>query len=215
VKATRRLERGYERLSAGERFRLTVAAEARADSAELERLLRSCPRLSYRLCDPAFGDRCERSFELTMGVLAELQAIAGKLDVVAAAEQAARVLFAAAADEADFEAYRITGHMPAVRRAVRRERGRFRGLLRRVRRTLLTQGATLAQAFAVVCREELEVDPQQLFAAVAAPYTGLYEEFLAESADADALEAMRAELSDAWRIGISEQPDRGGRGEAP
>jgi hypothetical protein len=213
MKRSRCLDRGYERLTANERFRLLVAAEARADGSEVERLLRSCPQRTFHLRDPAVTDRMQRSFELTAAIVAELHAIAGKIAAIDAVEHAARILFTAAADEAEYEAYRISNRaQPAVGRAVRRERGHLRRMLRQLRRALLSDGAAVAHAFAAVCRDELEVEPQLMIAAAAAPFAVLFDQFINEAVDADALTAMRAELSDAWRTGIGAVPE-GERGE--
>jgi hypothetical protein len=51
------LRRYYERLSPEERFRLDILAMARGDAAESERLVGSCPKLSYRMNDRAFVGR--------------------------------------------------------------------------------------------------------------------------------------------------------------
>jgi hypothetical protein len=206
VKASRRLERGYEHLDAPERFRLLVAAEACADDAEVERLLRSCSRRAFQLPDPAFTDRVDGAYEVTIAVVSELYAIGGRLAAIDAVDQMARILFAAAADEAEFVAFRITNAtQPAVRRAVRRERGRLRKFVRHLRRALLNDGATVAHAFAVVCRDELEVDPEAMVAAAAAPFAGLFAYFFAQAPDTDAVDALRSELADRWRVGIGER----------
>jgi hypothetical protein len=207
MRAGRRLDRGYEHLAAGERFRLLVAAEARADEAEVERLLRTCPRRIFELREPAFTDRIERSHELTMAVVGGLYAIAGRLAAIDAVEHAARVLFTAAADEAEYEAFRITNaEQPAVRRAVRRERSHLRRMLRRLRRSLVSEGAAVAGAFAAVCQDELQVEPRVLIGAVAAPFVALYDRFDSEQPHGEAFEAVRSELCDAWRIGIGAPP---------
>jgi hypothetical protein len=206
VKAGRQLERGYEHLDAPERFRLLLAAEARADTAEVERLLRSSPRRTFNVRDPAVTDRIERAHEVTIAVVSELYAIGGRLAAIDAVDGMARLLFSAAADEAEFVAFRITNAtQPAVRRAVRRERGRLRKFVRHLRRALLNDGATVAHAFAAVCRDELEVDPEAMVAAAAAPFADLFAYFFALAPDTDAVDALRSELADGWRIGIGER----------
>ena len=207
MKTTRRLERGYEHLAARERFRLLIAAEARADEAEVERLLRSCPRRLFELADPAVTDRIECSQRVTVAVVSALHAIVSKLAVLDAVEHAARIRFTAAAEEADYETFRLTdATQPTVRRAVRREGGRLRGMLRRLRRELLAEGATVAHAFAAFCRDDLEVEPRAMVAAVLADCDGLLEQFICELPDPDALAATRSLLSDAWRPGTGAGP---------
>ena len=51
----------YDRLSADERFRLTLAALARDDENELRRLEDSCPRHTYSMADAAVGGRVHDS----------------------------------------------------------------------------------------------------------------------------------------------------------
>jgi hypothetical protein len=48
------LHRHYDRLTPEERFRLDVLAMAREDSRESERLVSSCPRVSYTMNEMGF-----------------------------------------------------------------------------------------------------------------------------------------------------------------
>lgn len=206
MKASHRLERGYGTLTASERFRLLVGAEARTDPAEVERLLRSCPRLTVSLRDPAFSERLERAFRLTTAVILALEAIEGKLNVLAACDLAARWLFAVAADEVEYEVFCLDEEFqPPLRRTVRRQRSRFRNIVRELRSTFRTEGATLAHAFAAVCRDELEVDLRDLIAIFVhdAADADIFERFIALSPDGEAVEALRRELS--GQTGASEQ----------
>jgi hypothetical protein len=60
------LRRHYDRLTPEERFRLDVLAMARGDAAESERLVGSCPKLSYRMNDRAFVGRWTGAMDLTL-----------------------------------------------------------------------------------------------------------------------------------------------------
>jgi hypothetical protein len=123
---TRRLDREYAKLAATERFRLVIAADAREDDPEIQRLLRTCPQLTYRNRDLNFSTRVESSIAFAHAFLDALHVVKGKLDVVAAAEEGGRTLFTMAADAAEFEAFRLTGVLqPTVRRSVRRQGGQF------------------------------------------------------------------------------------------
>lgn len=53
----RAVERRFDALDAGERFRLAVLARARGDTAEERRLDDACPWRTYRMADPAYYDR--------------------------------------------------------------------------------------------------------------------------------------------------------------
>lgn len=148
-----RLGRQYGKLAARERFRLVVAAEARADASEVDLLLRTCPRFTYHGRDLAFEQRFQTSYWFTLVFLGSLEAISGRLAVVDAAQYAGRALFSMAADHADYKAFEITGEsQPSIRRVVRRDRGTFRKMFREIQETLLVEGATLAHAFVELCR---------------------------------------------------------------
>ncbi len=54
----------YDQLGPEERFKLAMAAAARGDEAENDRLIRTCPRVPYRLTDPAFHGRCMAAYML-------------------------------------------------------------------------------------------------------------------------------------------------------
>src|SRR5436305_1519814 len=115
------------------------------DRARLRRAGRADAPAKVALPDPI---RIQTARDI-LAVLAELYAIAGKLAAIEAVEHAARVLFTAAADEAEYEAFRITNtEQPTVRRTVRRERGHLRRMLRHLRRALVSDGAAVARAFA-------------------------------------------------------------------
>jgi hypothetical protein len=209
MRGSHRLDRGYERLTPVERFQLMIAAEGRADAAEADRLVRSCPRSVYRICDPAFSDRYDRAALLTIAVLSELGEIGRRIDLLNAAGYTMRFYFTTAADDAEFEAFCLTNEaQPEVRRAVLKQRGRCRRVYRRLREAALAEGASLAHAFVAVCRDELEVDPRELALAVAAPQVGLLDRFLCLSPDDDQVERRLSELRDAWRVGIGAQPAR-------
>jgi hypothetical protein len=209
MKGSRRLDRGYERLRPDERFRLMVAADARGDSAEADRLVGSCPRLTYRSCDRAFRDRYDRAALLTIAVLSELQEIKRRIDVLDAAAYTVRVFFTAAADDAELEAFLLNGELqPSVRRAVLKQRGSCRRVYRRLREAAHTEGASLAHAFVLLCRDELGVDPRELALAVAAPKIGLFDRFVGLSPDHNQVNGLLPELSEAWRVGIGAQPGR-------
>lgn len=196
MKADRRLERAYENLTANERFRLVVAAEARSDDADVDRLLRSCPVVTQRLNDPAFSDRLECAFELTTAIVATLFTVTRNLDGVEAVGQAAKIFFLAAADEAESEAFRITGTLqPSIRHVGIPVRRRFARLLRRLRTTLHTEGASIAHAFANFCHDELELDPREMLTAVDPETVALFDRFVGFSPDADQVESIRSQLS--------------------
>jgi hypothetical protein len=194
-----RLYGGYEKLDPEERFSLLVAAEGRTDADEVERLRGSCPTRVYQLPELSFTGRLDLASRLTLAVIASLDALAAKLDVIQALEQWGKCSLRVAADAAEFEAFRITGELePPVRRAVRRELGHFRRLPRRLRESLMADGATVARAFARVCTEHLEVDAHDLVAAFAADDAELFDRFFARAADWKRVDALAAEIAEEW-----------------
>jgi hypothetical protein len=76
------LQRHYDRLDAEERFRLDVLAMARGDSRESERLVRSCPRLSYTMNDIGFAGRWQSAIEITLRIFIPLEEQLAKLGMV-------------------------------------------------------------------------------------------------------------------------------------
>jgi hypothetical protein len=76
------LHRHYDRLDAEERFRLDVLATAREDSRESERLVSSCPRVSYVMNEAGFAERWRGAIEITLRVYVPLGEQLAKLGMV-------------------------------------------------------------------------------------------------------------------------------------
>jgi hypothetical protein len=76
------LHRHYDRLEADERFRLDVLAMAREDSRESERLVSSCPRLSYVMNEMGFVERWRSAIEMTLRIYIPLGEQLAKLQLV-------------------------------------------------------------------------------------------------------------------------------------
>ena len=77
------LTRLYDRLTPDERFLLTLAAKARGDKTESERLIRECPRRSYYVRDAEFDQRIEASQWLGLAVMTDTMKMLGWLDLLA------------------------------------------------------------------------------------------------------------------------------------
>src|SRR5215213_10405696 len=78
------LRRHYDRLTPEERFRLDVSAMARGDAAESERLVGSCPKLSYRMNDRSFAGRWMGAMDITLRTYLPLQKLLCKLRMIEA-----------------------------------------------------------------------------------------------------------------------------------
>ena len=76
------LHKHYDRLDAEERFRLDVLATAREDSQESERLVSSCPRVSYTMNEMGFVERWRSAIEITLRVYIPLGEQLAKLRMV-------------------------------------------------------------------------------------------------------------------------------------
>jgi hypothetical protein len=76
------LHKHYDRLDAEERFRLDVLATAREDSRESERLVSSCPRVSYTMNEMGFVERWRSAIEITLRVYIPLGEQLAKLRMV-------------------------------------------------------------------------------------------------------------------------------------
>jgi hypothetical protein len=77
------LIRMYDKLTPHERFLLTLAAKARGDHTEAERLVRECPKHSYYLRDADFDERIEASQWLGLAVMTDTMKMLGWLDLLA------------------------------------------------------------------------------------------------------------------------------------
>jgi hypothetical protein len=78
------LRKFYEYLTPEERFRLFIAARARADAGECRNLEKSCPRLIYEMNDTAYEDRVRASEKITTLTCLDLAPRLIKLRMLAA-----------------------------------------------------------------------------------------------------------------------------------
>jgi hypothetical protein len=81
------LRRYYDRLMPEERFRLDVLAMARGDAAESERLVNSCPKLSYRMNDRTFSGRWTSAMDITLRTYISLEKQLSNLQIIDAFRQ--------------------------------------------------------------------------------------------------------------------------------
>ena len=109
------LRRHYDRLTPEERFRLDVLAMARGDAAESERLVGSCPRLTYTMNDRGFAGRWQGATDITLRVYIPLGEQLAKLQMVDAFREMIPYSQNLLSNIA-FEAY-FTGHESGSRHA--------------------------------------------------------------------------------------------------
>jgi hypothetical protein len=200
-------------LEALERFRLIIAAQARNDEVELERLASSCPRERYECPEAAVHDRLELAQEFVLALLVELGPLAAKLELLGGVRSAAALFFEQVAEEAAFAASRV--HAPtqrdelaeAVSEAAREPGERLLAALAEIEALLATEAAAVAHGFAGFCRDELELEPATVLCAFARPALPQLERLLEQPPEAEAAATYEAGLLGIWRWRLGLQAD--------
>jgi hypothetical protein len=200
-------------LEALERFRLVVAARARDDEVELERLTASCPRETYQACEAAVFDRLELMSEFVLALLVELGPLAAKLELLGGIRSEAALFFEQAADEAAFAA--SAASTPALRdevaeavsEAAREPGERLLDALAEIGALFASEAAAVAHGFAGFCRDELELEPATVLCAFARPALAQLERLLEQPPEAEAAAAYTAGLVGIWRWRLGLQAD--------
>ena len=183
----------YDRLDPDERFRLGLKAAARGDKEDMKRLRDTCPRETYTANDTAFTDRISGSQAMTMRLFELLAPRLTKLRTLTAFREALPYTFDNCINEARL-AY-LRGHERGASRAweaagkngnppirlwkkakledLHTIEGHFREKLvfslldeveERERRTARV-ALTVWEAFAKVCNEHLQLEPETLLGA--------------------------------------------------
>jgi hypothetical protein len=194
----------YDRLDPDERFRLGLKAAARGDEEDMERLRDTCPRETYTANDTAFTDRISGSQAMTMRLFELLAPRLTKLRTLTAFREALPYTFDNCINEARL-AY-LRGHEKGASRAweaagkngnppirlwkkaeledLHTIEGHFREKLvfslldkveERERRTARV-ALTVWEAFAKVCNEHLQLEPETLLGAWCKPLLPEIEE---------------------------------------
>jgi hypothetical protein len=221
-----RLDRYYDLFDPVERFGLAVAAQARDDESELERLYRTCPRRRYCLPDPAFADRFEFAREVVIVAMVDLLPVLAKLRVLealttpvrpeASPSGVAAFYFEQAIDAAAFAAIQALAVdeeeredelFEQVAAAAEPARQRFLTLLDELERELQRNAASQLEGFGRFCRAELELDPLLLFRAFALPFVAEVEPLLELDVDDELARSYAETLSTVWRRRLR-LPDR-------
>jgi len=188
-----KLGKFYDRLDPDERFRLGLKAAARGDEEDMKRLRDTCPRETYTANDTAFTNRISGSQKMTMKLFQLLTLSLTKLRTLTAFREALPYTFDNCINEARL-AY-LRGHERGASRAweaagkngnppkrlwkeaelenLHTIEGHFREKLvfslldeveERERRTARV-ALTVWEAFAKVCNEHLQLEPETLLGA--------------------------------------------------
>jgi len=194
----------YDRLDPDERFRLGLKAAARGDEEDMKRLRDTCPRETYTANDTAFTNRISGSQKMTMKLFQLLTLSLTKLRTLTAFREALPYTFDNCINEARL-AY-LRGHERGASRAweaagkngnppirlwkeakledLHTIEGHFREKLvfslldeveERKRRTVRV-ALTVWEAFANVCNEHLQLEPETLLGAWCKPLLPEIEE---------------------------------------
>ncbi len=157
------LARHYAQLTAAERFRLVVLARARGDEAEEDRLVDACPRMLVEMNDPQFGRHWLTAQDLVMAFVADIGRFVGWL-------QALDFLIAPVGqilDDLDALITELGGSDGTAQPSSDEAGGGYPLRAMRVAaETALAAIATHWEAFSACCREEMEVEPEELLRAI-------------------------------------------------
>jgi hypothetical protein len=134
--ARKKLERVYGNLTPQERFQLSLEAMARGDLPEQERLMETCPRLSYLETDAAYTSRMEAIALFVGALMIDLRPMLAQLQL------------------ADGLLYRyLEGPVPLVERSpVEQEFGEVLSIQAMV---FACRARSMWEAFGAVCEDEL------------------------------------------------------------
>jgi hypothetical protein len=189
----RPVDKAYHSMTPAELFRLAIAADARLDAAERDRLIRACPRVPLLGRDPEFALHVEGAWRLVDRLSVCCAAALGALETV---EDLERVV------------------IPDARsgRTLDRDMRLVLFALEEIRHRALVGIRSLLDAFSGVCREIAHLDSDHLLAAFC---PGLVQALAPYRQAARTVEASpeirrtaRASLKAAW-LGATEPLRRG------
>jgi hypothetical protein len=187
----------YGRLEPEERFRAALAAAARDDDQEYDRLWETCPMRHYSMTDAAFTDRWRASSHLALAVAVDLGPRLANLRMLAAVRETLPHAIALGVDVGVPDPGELEPE--DVERIIEKTLGRaFDGAQEHIR----SQAAAVYEAFCRVCREELRVEAETVLRAFLGPLhhdaLGLDQLDGAEP-DEDALGEWREMFARKWR----------------
>jgi hypothetical protein len=194
-------EKLYDEFTAEERFRLVIAAMARADKADVERLGRTCPKKTYTMSDAAYSDRLEVCETLTLVILLELMPKLAKLRMVdvfryigeylgGLIDDATCIVYMAGYKAGAGEAWKRAGRkgdapemapddteLDDLRSGTEELRARIEGLLNGLRDELARDARTARDAHVRFCSEHLNLSSADVMNAFAPNARQQLEEF--------------------------------------
>lgn len=197
MRSSVRLERSYSSLRTGERARLAIAALARGDEREHERLTGTCRKQKYVGCEHAYVQVVELASEFaTVFAAIEIGPRGAKLELLGAIHLLA-VEWLTAQEPAD-----------SVQPTGRHGSADFLAVLEAGVEALASEAAAITRGFDEFCRAELRMEVAQLIGAFARPFSDDFERLAANAADPDEVAAYREEMCRAWRRRRGLSPER-------
>jgi hypothetical protein len=190
VKGSRRLDRGYAALNSSERARLAVAALARCDEREHDRLESTCPRRHYLGFERGYVTVVQLASEFTTAFAAiEVAPRAAKLELLERIRVIATELLAPAGSDTPDHVDESTPDGSTL----------FFKVLAETERRLALEAAAVAHGFAAFSVDVFGIEASELLAAFARPFDTQFDRLAATEADPELVEAARGEWTQAWR----------------
>jgi hypothetical protein len=222
--------RYYDRLTPEERFRLDVLAMARGDAEESERLTRTCPRQNYKMNHRGFTGRWLGALDMTLRAYIDVAAYLERIKTMEmvrvilpysetfAADMAfdtyleghqagARQAWREAGKAGDAPEWPLDGvDEEGIRSRVKSAVSILPETLEKLERVQAEHALTLWQGFEAFCEESMGLEATTILQVVLESGVERIEELeaLAErlelEPDAEAVEEMREELAEGWRV---------------
>jgi hypothetical protein len=185
------IERHYDQFSNDERFRLLVAALARGDKLDEERLWRSGPRELFWMPEPELVDCYQLAWSLVAAFVLRLERALDRLDLLDALRKPVRACCESIGDAATFAAFTAVAEEDSVRVCEQVEAAtdqcvqRLPDLLEGIERGLTGHAAAITHAFANSSRALLALEPETLLGAFYPDRLPEFSDLMAEAADPD------------------------------
>jgi hypothetical protein len=222
--------RYYDKLTPEERFRLDMLAMARGDEEESELLVRTCPRLQYTMNHRGFTGRWLGAMDITLrlyldlaGYLDRIKAMEMVRAIIPYSETfaqdtaldtyldghraGARQAWREVGKERDAPEWPLEGvDEEGISARVKAATSILPDTLEQLERNQATRALTVWRGFEAFCKESVGVEATAVLKVVLEPGAEKVAELedLAErlqlEPDALAVEEIRAELAEAWRI---------------
>lgn len=205
-----RIDQHYDRLEPLERFRLAVAASARNDGVERDRLMASCPRESYSMPSVAVLHRLDLAEAFVIALIAELESVEARLRLLRGLRPFVECVLDRVVDNTSFalccEVVPTEHHdavLSAIENAASEPRIRLLTVFERIEADLLGHSAALVHGFAAFARSELGLQATTLIAAFADSKISRFEESLAAVPDSDAVAGVQQTFLELWRSSLA------------